>query len=59
MATEILHILRSEPEELVRRFVKALSQGKNAREVPLYGGRVDYDQLVKDIFEADKVICWW
>lgn len=54
-----LHILRSEPEELVRRLVDALSQGKTAREVPLYGGGVDYDKLVKDIFEAEKVICWW
>ena len=28
-------------------------------EAPLYDGKTDYDQLVKDIFEAQKVICWW
>jgi len=54
-----LHILRSEPEALVRRFIDALSKGKTSREVPLNAGPVDYDQLVKDIFEAEKVICWW
>jgi hypothetical protein len=51
--------LRSEPDELVRRFIEAMSQGKIVREVPLHRGRVDYDQLVKDIFDAEKVICWW
>lgn len=56
---KLLHILRSEPDELVRRFIEAMSLGKTARKVPLFGGRVDYDQLVKDIFEAEKVICWW
>jgi len=56
---KLLHILRSEPDELVRRFIQAMSQGKTAREVPLHGGNVDYDQLVKDIFDAEKVICWW
>ena len=56
---EQLHILRSEPDELVRRFIDSMSKGKTAREVPLYGGKPDYDQLVKDIFEAEKVICWW
>ncbi|HET8538516.1 MAG TPA: hypothetical protein VFL83_01460 [Anaeromyxobacter sp.] len=56
---ELLHILRSEPDALVRRIVDAMSKGKDAREVPLFGGPIDYDRLVKDIFEARKVICWW
>jgi hypothetical protein len=56
---DLLHILRSEPDELVRRFIEAMSKGKAVREVPLFGGKPDYDQLVKDIFEAEKVICWW
>lgn len=54
-----LHILRSEPDALVRGFIDGLSKGKRAKEVPLHAGPVDYDQLVKDIFEAEKVICWW
>jgi hypothetical protein len=56
---DLLHILRSEPDELVRRFVEAMSRGKAVREVPLYRGTADYAQLVKDIFEAKQVICWW
>ena len=56
---ELLHILRSKPDELVRNLVDAMSKGKQVRETPLFEGRPDYDQLVKDIFEAQKVICWW
>lgn len=54
-----LHIMRSKPDDLVRRLVDAMSKGKKAREVPLFEGKPDYDKLVKDIFEAEKVICWW
>ena len=56
---QLLHILRSEPDALVRRLVEAMSKDKTAREVSLSRGTPDYDQLVKDIFEAEKVICWW
>jgi hypothetical protein len=55
---KILHILRSDPGPLVRLLIAGMKQGEN-REVPLYTGKVDYDRLVKDIFESDKVICWW
>lgn len=56
---KILHILRSEPDELSRLFIKGSSQGETSKEVPMYKEPVNYDQLVKDIFENDKVICWW
>jgi len=56
---DLLHILRSKPDALVRGFIEGMSRGKKVREVPLFEGSPDYDQLVKDIFEADKVICWW
>jgi hypothetical protein len=56
---KLLHILRSEPDDLVRLFITGMSRGQSAKEVPLHRGPVDYDQLVKDIFESDKVICWW
>jgi hypothetical protein len=54
-----LHILRSEPDALVRRFIDGMSHGEKGKEVPLYRGNVDYDRLVQDIFQSDKVICWW
>ena len=56
---ELLHILRSKPDDMTRKFIEGMSKGKQVREVPLYEGRPDYDKLVKDIFEAQKVICWW
>jgi hypothetical protein len=59
MQMRILHILRSEPTELVRLLAGRMSQGETAREVPLFRGGVDYAQLVKDIFESDLVVCWW
>jgi len=56
---KILHILRSEPTEQVRRFIQGMSRGRSSQEVPLYQAPVDYDRLVQDIFQADRVICWW
>jgi len=56
---KLLHILRSEPDGLVRRFIDGMSHGEKSREVHLYRGPVDYDRLVQDIFQSDKVICWW
>ena len=56
---KFLHILRSEPDGLVRRFVKEMSSGGNGKEVPLYLGSVDYDRLLDEVFQSDMVICWW
>jgi hypothetical protein len=56
---KLLHILRSEPSDLVRLLVARMSQGASGREVALYKGPVDYDRLVADIFQNDMVICWW
>ncbi len=56
---KILHILRSEPDDMVRMFIQEVSQGQESIEVLLYQGEVDYGQLVKDIFASDRVISWW
>lgn len=56
---KLLHILRSEPDDLVRRLVKGMSQGESSQEVPLHRGKVDYARLVESIFQSDMVICWW
>ncbi len=56
---KLLHIMRSEPDELTKRLVKGVSQGESNEEVPLYRRQVDYAKLVESIFKADKVICWW
>jgi len=54
-----LHILRSEPNEMVRNFIRETSQNAESVEYPLYAGEINYDQLLKEIFGSDKVICWW
>jgi len=56
---KILHILRSKPDDMVRLLIKEISAGENSREVLLYAGAVNYDQLVKDIFQSDRIISWW
>ena len=56
---KILHILRSEPNEMVRDFVREISKNADSLELPIYKEEVDYNQLVKRIFASDRVISWW
>ncbi len=56
---KILHILRSDPDDMIRLFIKEISAREESKEVVLYQGAVNYDQLVKEIFESDRVISWW
>ncbi len=54
-----LHILRSEPDDVARVLMRGLGDAGSNRQVPLYSGAVDYARLVEDIFQSDRVICWW
>lgn len=54
-----LHILRSKPDDLVRLLIKEINAGENSREVPLYTDAVNYDEIIKEIFQSDRIICWW
>ncbi len=56
---KILHILRSKPDDMVRLLIKEISADEKSREFPLYAGAVNYDQLVKEIFQSDRIISWW
>jgi len=56
---KILHILRSDPDDMIRLFIKEISAREESKELALYQGAVNYDQLVKEIFESDRVISWW
>ena len=55
----ILHILRSEPDDTVAKLFVALSMEDTASIVMLYEEPVDWAALVDKIFESDKVISWW
>lgn len=60
----VLHILKSEPDEIVAALIQAQSINESVAVVGLYedqitGSGVDWKRLVEDIFSYDRVICWW
>lgn len=55
---QILHILRTQPDETVASLKKSFSD-QGTKTVVLYEGDVDWETLVDDIFSAEKVISWW
>lgn len=54
-----MHVLKSEPDEIIKRLMGPMPEGSELDQFELYTGDVDYDELVKQVFEHDKVICWW
>ena len=56
---KILHILRSEPDRNVERFMNVVTDGDESKVQALYNGDINWSTLVDDIFSHDKVICWW
>ncbi len=60
---KILHLLKTEPDEMQRTLMDKLSTGCINLEIPLYEidgeENVDYDEIVDLIFEHDQVIGWW
>jgi hypothetical protein len=58
----ILHLLKSEPDELTKTLVEAFranEKGNEATLIPLYGEHPDYDHIIDQIFDHDRVITWW
>lgn len=55
---QILHLLRTRPDETVAALKKSVSDLEE-KTVVLYEGDVDWAALVDEIFAADKVISWW
>ena len=55
---QILHILRSHPDETVASLKKSFSD-QESKTVALYEGGVDWEALIDDIFDAAQVISWW
>ncbi|MDJ0781409.1 MAG: hypothetical protein QNJ22_05525 [Desulfosarcinaceae bacterium] len=58
-----LHILRDEPDEITAALIQRLSADGSATVVALYPDGinpcpVDWQRLVRDIFNHDRVICW-
>ena len=55
---QILHILRTQPDETVASLKKSFSD-QEGKTVALFEADVDWEALVDDIFVAEKVISWW
>lgn len=55
----VLNIVRSEPDDLIKKCIDAFYEDKEDKVVALYDENVDWNGLVDDIFSCDKVICWW
>lgn len=56
---KVLHIFRSKPDGETLKLVKILSRGNRWQTTHLPRETVDYNELVKRVFDADKVISWW
>lgn len=56
---KVLQILRSEPDEITKTLIEKTFDESQSMTVSLFEGEIDYDQLIRKIFEADKVISWW
>ena len=56
---KILHILRSEPDQMTRNLILQSFEDAQNIEISLYQENINYDELVADIFSSDKVISWW
>lgn len=56
---KILHILRSEPDEITRGFIRQTYEDAQNVEIALHEDQINYDELIAEIFSSDKVISWW
>ena len=60
---KILHLLKTEPDDIQRCLMNNLSEGRISLEIPLYGGDENdnevYDRIIDAIFKYDQVITWW
>ncbi|MBU0733870.1 MAG: hypothetical protein KJ573_09740 [Proteobacteria bacterium] len=56
---KVLHVLKSEPDEAVKKLMEHWSGANDVKQFDLHKENVNYDKLVELVFENDKVICWW
>lgn len=55
---KILHILNSKPDASTEKIINVQKSGNEVKIIELYKGGVNYDSLVKDVFDYDRVFCW-
>ena len=55
----ILHILRSRPDSETLKLIASVSEENRCHTISLFDETIDYDEVVKIVFAAQRVICWW
>lgn len=56
---EILHILRSAPDDGTRKMMSELSNDGHADVIKLYDTNTNWEGVVDAIFSHNRVVCWW
>jgi predicted XRE-type DNA-binding protein len=56
---KVLNIVRSAPDDFVKKIINTFSEDKRNKMIALYEGEVDWSDLVDEIFSHDQIICWW
>ena len=57
---KILHILKSEPDDVQKTLMETLSRNHQSLRVSLVDADDSvYDELIDQIFDSDEVITWW
>lgn len=54
---KIIHVLKTEPKEFVRKVIESHAGAHEVRVFELYRG-FDPDELLREIEKAEKVFCW-
>ena len=55
---KVLHLVKTEPDDKTVQMIEALAEGQKATRADLWQSVVDYDHLLAQIFENERVISW-
>ena len=55
----ILHILRSRPDDETLKLIAVVSEGNRCHTISLFDETICYNEVLKRVFAAQRVICWW
>lgn len=56
---KVLHVLKTQPDDITEKLMSALSEGEESNVFRLYDKDADYGALLDSVFSHDKVISWW
>jgi hypothetical protein len=56
---DLLHILRSVPDDGTQKMMAELSTDGNTDVIKLYDADMNWEEAVDAIFSHSRVVCWW